>query len=128
MHKWNRNAVSWVVVGMILLSSVACAGGERVRNGDADLPLATQNQPEQEPTVIPSADTAVPASQPAPEQPTEQPETPQPTAAPLSPTATLAPAESGPSDQVLTQGAELESMLDELDRMNQAADSLEDVP
>lgn len=132
MLAWNRKSISWVVVGAVLLSSVACARSGRVQDGDENLPPATQNLPELEATPLPLEATAAPTSEEAPQQPTAQAETPQPVTPtevpPPSPMATLTPAESGPSDQAITQGEELESMLDELDRMNQSADSLEDVP
>jgi hypothetical protein len=60
--------------------------------------------------------------------PTSEPGSQQPTTSVIKPTAIQEPTESSLSDQAVTVSEELESMLNELDRMNQSADSLEDVP
>ena len=123
MTRLNNKSVGWLILSAVLLSSLACARGGQIQGGGSNaLPPPTQSQAsEQAPLATMTTASTAPVSTEAPRQPTQA-------AATRPPTLTPGSTKNGLSDQAKASGDELEEMLNKLNQMNQAADSLTDVP
>jgi hypothetical protein len=109
----------WLMAGMLFLGGASCTHGNRIQGGEGDTlqaqtPISRSAQASQAVATLTTAGGQT-------SQPTDTEATQESTALP---TVTVA----GTFSQTATLGAQVEGMLNDLDRMNQSADGLADVP
>jgi hypothetical protein len=106
-----------LVLGAVFLGCAACTRANRIRGGGTD----ARTSPLQSQSTV-QATTAV---NPVRVRTLKQP---FPTEVTQTPTLTSVPTEQNPTGSSAAQGDAVESVLKELEQMNQSADGMEDIP